>query len=352
MELAVRDERLTLRVGTVTLAALAAFAVFQLVFDGCRQGDRFPVTVYFAHLGGLAEDADVQVAGRVIGQVESIYAVPAHMTRPGHLLYPLGGVAVRLGIERARAYMTTKNAEIFISNKGMFGQRYLEVGVPLAGAERERPLRAGDEVRGVDPPIMDRVLTRSYRNIEIARRFMAAIRPEWDELTEALGQLALTLTRFEVLPAAVALGESLDRLSGQARALGAKVAESGVTGATLAQLMSEAQVTSARLDQSMTEVRARLRILQREIDGLRTRIPDDLGQRLERLLTTTDESLARVQGLVVQVREIAASVRRGEGTVGAIWNDPEFPEHAKELGRIIKRRPWKLFGTRRQAGAQ
>ena len=37
-------------------------------------------------------------------------------------------------------------------------------------------------------------------------------------------------------------------------------------------------------------------------------------------------------------------IARGEGTIGRIQHDPEFPEDAKELGKILKRTPWRVIG--------
>lgn len=348
--LAVRDERLTTRVGAITLACLAALAGFQIASDGCDFTERFPVTVYYAHLGGLSEGDAVQVAGRQIGHISAISSVPTRADGPAHPLMPEGGVAVHLLIDVDRRHMTALNAEPFIATKGLFGQKYIELGPPAGGAERQRPLRAGDEIRGVDRAKADRVFIRSYRNMQIAREFMDAIRPEWDELTRALGQLGLTLTRFEVMPAAVAAGESIGRLTGEARALRATIAATGVTRADIARLLDDARATAERMNATIAEVRARLRVLEMEFTRLRARIPDDSLARFRGALTAADQSLARVDHLVASAREIASIIRRGEGTVGAIWNDPEFPEYAKDLGKLIKRHPWELIGRPRPNG--
>lgn len=347
MELAVRDQRLSTRVGALTLLFVGAFSAFIVASDGCDFTTRFPVTVYFGHLGGLAEGDSVQVAGREIGHITAISSMPVGADGPSHPLLPEGGVAVHLVIDEGRRYMTAKNSEPFIANKGLFGQKYIELGPPPGRAIRDRQLRAGDELRGVDPPRMDRVLIRSYRNLSVARAFMDAIRPEWDDLTGALARLGLTLARFEVLPAAVAAGESLRRMTGEARTLRATVLATGVARADIARVLDDARATSARLEVAMTDVRTRLQVLKTELARLRARIPDDALTRFQRAVTVADASLSKVQNLVANAREIVDIVRRGEGTVGAIWNDPEFPEYAKDLGKLIKRHPWELLGRPR-----
>jgi hypothetical protein len=34
----------------------------------------------------------------------------------------------------------------------------------------------------------------------------------------------------------------------------------------------------------------------------------------------------------------------GRGTVGALLHDPEFIDDAKQLGKTLKRQPWRIFG--------
>jgi hypothetical protein len=40
--------------------------------------------------------------------------------------------------------------------------------------------------------------------------------------------------------------------------------------------------------------------------------------------------------------ELAQRIARGEGSLGRLLTDPEFPEDTKELGKIMKRQPWKI----------
>jgi ABC-type transporter Mla subunit MlaD len=304
--------------------------------------------VYFQHLGGLTEGGDVQVAGRVIGRIASIASVPRPLAPEGHPLHPEGGVAVHLELEEAYDYMTALNAEVFISTRGVFGNKYIEMGPPANDAPRERRLRAGDKLRGIDPPQLDRVLIRTYRNLEIARDFLRAVSPEWDELSAAIDQLSATLRGFEVMPAAVAAGESLERLGAEARTLRDIAADTGLEVEDLSRVMAEARVTIVRMETTVVDVRARIRVLIDELARLQARIPDDAVARFEAALNAADERLGKVQGIVAKAGDIIGRVRRGEGTVGAIWNDPEFPEQAKNLGRLIKRNPWRLIGRPRE----
>jgi hypothetical protein len=52
----------------------------------------------------------------------------------------------------------------------------------------------------------------------------------------------------------------------------------------------------------------------------------------------------KLEGVAASVRVVAERWQRREGTLGRLLTDPEFPEDAKELGKILKRQPWRIFG--------
>ena len=54
-------------------------------------------------------------------------------------------------------------------------------------------------------------------------------------------------------------------------------------------------------------------------------------------------AIDKVDPLLATVDDIAARFARHEGSIGRLMHDPEFPEDAKELGKILKRRPWRVI---------
>ncbi|HUS69040.1 MAG TPA: hypothetical protein VMZ28_31100, partial [Kofleriaceae bacterium] len=94
----------------------------------------------------------------------------------------------------------------------------------------------------------------------------------------------------------------------------------------------------------LQRVGAALDRLTADIDRVRARLPDDLVARLERSLDGARAAVARLEAIAATGQELAARVRRGQGTIGALMNDPEFSDDAKQLGRILKREPWRVIG--------
>lgn len=344
MSLAAQDERLTRRVGAVTLLVLVtgiALAIF--VLPRIEWGEHVRLRVYFHHTGGLREGAPIVVAGAAVGRVEAIALSPRGAPGP---LAGDEGVAVTVAVEAAVARRVMRGGDVFVASRGALSERYLELGP--APAASTAPLADGDEVLGRDPPTLDRVLERTWNNLTTAQEFARAVRPEAEALRAAVGRLAATLD--DLAPAVAGTGGLLGELA----ALRAEVhtlREVGLGGDRgLAQL-------SAVLDGSRAVV-ARARAL---LDGLGTTaaalaastgaLQARLGARGPAALATAQLAITRMRAaldqldpLLAKLAELNGRLARGEGSLGRLMKDPEFPEDAKALGKIMKRQPWKIIG--------
>jgi phospholipid/cholesterol/gamma-HCH transport system substrate-binding protein len=304
------------------------------------------VTAFYQQVGQLTEGADVQLAGRVVGQVDAIQLVPMKAVRDEtHPLHPDGGVALRLHIQKRYAGWAAPNGEYFITAKGVLGEPYVEIGPPPGGAVRERGLEDGDQVRGIDPPRMDQVLVRSFANMTAFRRLLDEITPSATALRAALDRLGDELDAMEPQPGAYgALRRSVGELGDAWGALARDWRAADVDPAALARMGRSASDVLDRARGELQSIGAALDRLTADIDRVRTRLPDDLADRLDRALTEARAAIARLETIAATGQELAARVRRGQGTIGALMNDPEFSDDAKQLGRILKREPWRVLG--------
>lgn len=346
MSLAVQDDRLTTRVGAIVLVLLAAAIVFVItVLDRIELRSAVKVRVYFGQDTALREGTVVVVAGRTVGEIVGIELVPQNLAGEGHPLHGTGGIAAVARIESRYAHMVSKNGEFFISSRSMFAPRYLEVGPPPGGAASERAVQDGDGVRGIDPPSLDRVMQRTWDNLTDTRLFLDALAPEMDALVAALRTMSTTLDEVQPEPGAMdELITSVQGVRGEAARLGETLDSLTVDADSLTRLADAADATSAQLGHASADLRARLATLGTAATALGDRIPDDLRARLVRTAAAAELSLARLEILNSRVRDLFARIGRGEGTIGGLMNDPEFADEAKELGKIIKREPWRLFG--------
>ena len=54
--------------------------------------------------------------------------------------------------------------------------------------------------------------------------------------------------------------------------------------------------------------------------------------------------MRKLDRIASDARELMAMVDRGEGNIGGLFNDAEFSDNAKEIGKILKRQPWLMVG--------
>jgi len=350
MSLLAQDERLTRRVGAVTLVLLAlAIGFFVFILDRIEWGAHIRLEVYFHATGGLREGAPFVVAGEEVGRVEAIALVPRGTQK---LLGNEDGVEVRVAIEAGAAKRIQYGGDVFVTSRGALSGKYLEIGAaPEPGtklfdgtimSDPPRSLREGDEILGRDPPSLDRVLQRTWDNLTTTAAFAAEVRPEYRALVAEVDQLRATL---EQIAPEVTLGDDITALRDEAgRTYDALGGEAGIDrmrammdhgDATIAQ----ARGTIAKLDASIEKVKVGL-------DHLRTKIGPRGEEAIAKAEAAIDQiraTIAKVDPLLAQVEALQQHIDRGEGSLLKLARDPEFPEDAKELGKILKRQPWKVI---------
>lgn len=342
MSLLAQDERLTRRVGTVALALIgAAIGFFVFLKDRIEIGARTRIYVYFHHSAGLMEKAALIVGGEPIGHIEAIETVGRGGTNP---LKGEVGVRARVTIDGDDAWKVRADAVVFVSSRGPLSGKYLEIAPPRRGAEPAPEISDGAELLGIDPPTLDNVLNRSWRNMTNFRAFAQAIGPEIDALRTEIRTLRATIS--SITPPAGTLGLYVEAKALVAEAertyevglggeFGVAAFRSMVTGArgTLAQVrvaLDKIQPLAARLDADVARIRGSL-------------AAHDPASRIEATIARARAVLDQIEPLLAKVDDVSGRLARGEGSLGLLMKDPEFPEDAKELGKILKRQPWKVI---------
>ncbi len=337
MSLLAQDERLTRRVGFVTLALIAlACGFFIFVYDRLDLGDRIRVRVHFVGTGGLVEGAPFVVAGRTIGTIETIVLSPRGSSA---LLEGEEGVVVTVAIDAEVASRIGRTGDVFVTSRGALGARYLEIGAPR---EPGPSLRDGDELRGRDPPSLDRVLHRTWTNLMTAAAFAAAVRPEYDALAAELDTMRATLT--ELAPG-ILLREDVNALVDEGRRTQAALGgEAGLD--RLRKLRGDTETTIGGARRAIAKLRTSAEALSASIAILRARL-DSKGaeafDRIEIAIARVREAIAKSDPLLAQLEALEQHIARGDGSLLKLARDPEFPEDAKELGKILKRQPWRIL---------
>lgn len=347
MSLLAQNERLARRVGAITLCVLGcAIAFFVFLFDKIELGSPTRIRVYFSHSTGLREHAPLVVGGQRIGHVESIESVLHGGDTP--LAGAVGTVAI-VAIDDGEAWKVPHDADVFVSSRGLLSERYLEVA---PGGDASTPIREGAQLRGADPPMLDTALRRTWANMLTFEAFVDEVGPELAALRTAriqlLGEVAAIAAEIEQL---VPLISGVGPLIDEARELVV------IAKQTYAQSLGGPQGLAA-VDATLADARVLVRQLRVVIDQLAPlaarlegdvlRIRDhvaarDPAGRASDVLARIRVAIDKVDPLLATAQDLAARFARHEGTIGRLMHDPEFPEDAKELGKILKRRPWRVI---------
>ena len=336
-----QDERLARKVGVISLFVLgASIAFFVFLWGRIEIGSYTRVSVYFHHAGGLREGAPFVVGGQSIGRVESIAPSPRGADTP---LAGDEGVQVTVAISTARARELKHGADVFVASRGALSDKYLEIGpTPETGA----PLADGKPILGRDPPSLDRVLQRTWDNLTTFSAFLDDVRPEVTALRGQLEQLGEAIGTLPIEGAAP-LGVEVDALVAEAK----RTLDTGLGGRAgldrLGAVIDHARATVALARTSLDSLRARAATLQTALDTTGQRISTKGSQAVAKVELAIDRARAaidKIDPLLAKIAEINDRLARGEGSIGRLANDPEFPEDAKELGKILKRQPWKIVG--------
>ncbi len=344
MSLLAQDEALTRKVGAAVLLLVAAgiaFVVF--VYDRIEWGPHVRIGVYFRQTGGLREGAPLVVGGKSIGEVESIALAPRDPAGP------LGGdegVVATIAIAKRDAKRIARGGDVFVTSRGAFGARYLEIG-PAPDPDGATLADDTRPIVGRDPPTMDRVLQRTWDNLNITRDFAEAVRPEYDVLRAQLGELATTLEQLSPnIAGAAGLALEIQGLAAEARKF-RDIELGGDDGlAKLAATVTAARSTLAQARLVLDQLGTKARALTASTDALRTRLGERGPEALAKVELAIDRMRAaidKIDPLLAKVEDLNARIARGEGSLGKLMKDPEFPEDAKALGKIMKRQPWKVL---------
>jgi ABC-type transporter Mla subunit MlaD len=343
------DTRLARRVGTIALVVMGLAAVFFVfIYDRIEWGSHVRVRVYFHTTGGVTEGAPFVVAGRTVGKIESIALVPRGASK---LLGDEEGVVLTVAIDADEAPKLDHGGDVFVASRGTLSAKYLELG---PAPEPTRPLEAGDELVGADPPSLDRVLQRTWDNLQTMGTFAAELKPEFDALRAQIDELRSHFDRTSgnlavLIPAIDRVGDLIDdasTVSAQIRQLreGALGGEAG--RAKIVALIDHGRVAIAGARVSLDKLSASASQLGASLDALKGRLGpkgDEAIAKLELAIDRTRSAIDKIDPLLAQIEALNASLAAGDGSLMKLMHDPEFPEDAKELGKILKRHPWRVM---------
>ena len=344
MSLFAQHEGLARRVGAFALlvmAVTAACAVFLL--DRVKLGSPTRIRVMFRHSAGLHEHAALVIAGQPIGRIEAIALVPHGA---GSVLAGEVGVAVTVAVDDGSAWKVPARAEIFVASRGPLSDKYLEVAPPAG--DPGPAIHDGQELRGIDPPSLDNVLQHTWANMTTFKLFVETVKPE---LLALRTQISALRGQLDGLAADAVPAGGVGALATETRALVAAARQTYEASLGGEPGLDQFRAMLADARQVIAEARAAIDVLGPSAAAMAADLARVRGHlttsdpitRVEQTIVAIRAVLDKVDPLLANAAELADRVARGEGSIGRLLQDPEFPEDTKDLGKIMKRQPWKII---------
>ncbi|MCC6749727.1 MAG: MCE family protein [Deltaproteobacteria bacterium] len=331
------SERLQQAVG-VALVLLLGGALGLLV-----RASRHPLTtgyrlhVDFARVENLKEGVDVRLSGRRLGRVLAV-----RRSIPGETPPPLGPVRVTVWIERAQGQLFWRNAQVYLNSVGgVIGERYLEVGPP-AGAP-EAPAAPESALRGIDPPVLDRLLNESFRTMNLALRILKEEAPSLRTIGSGMAHIRKLLAETGVNEAPGRLKARVVTLLDELRGLENAFNQATEGGRAVTRLRG-------RVERLVDGHGPQVRTLVRRAERLSTavgeleQLVDPRKKALVAAFERLDRAATLAKAMTRQIAALMARVERGEGSLARLAKDPELVDDFKESQRTIRETPWKVLG--------
>jgi ABC-type transporter Mla subunit MlaD len=244
------------------------------------------------------------------------------------------------------AWKVPAGAEIFVASRGPLSDRYLEVAPPHG--DPGPAIHDGQELRGVDPPSLDTVLQHTWTNMTTFKLFVEAVKPELGALRRELDDLRAGIDQ---VAGGTGGADRVAALATEARAVlaAARHTYDDALGGAAGIAGVRAMVRDARA--AVAEIRAAIDLLGPRAAAIAADLARVRGHlatadpiaRGEQAIVQLRAALDKIDPVLARLDELGARIAAGEGSIGRLIQDPEFPEDAKDLGKLMKRHPWNII---------
>ena len=376
------ERNLEIKVGILVLVAGALLTGFIFVMGGISFEDRFDVHVDFSNPLWLSTGATVKVSGTEVGKVEDITFMGGQLDpKVNRRVY----VRVTLSMaERVRPALHA-DAQFYIANQGLLGEQYVEIDPGTF----EAPLMDFSKAQlGNDPPRLEKFLIQGY---EMMQKLDDMLDAPGEDVSGMLGTVARAMRSLD--RGMGGLADLLEQVKGDVNGITSNlrtISEEALGGvrdvrgwvkeggkidlilsdvrAVTQDLPQQADGLIANIDSTVSHVdrvvgqvggaigdeqQQQIRTVIRNLETVSQRavgVADDIGtlaadvrEQLDPVVERIRQAADNVVALLEGANEIVRTIRRGEGTVGALLMDEQIFDDLKELIRDLKHNPWKFF---------
>ena len=187
----VKEYATEIKVGALVFAALALGIVFLwLLGDYTPIGRTYNIQVTYNFAGGIELGTPVRVSGIKVGKVTGIKFLEPPAERKA-----LGETALKLKLNIARTVKKNirKDSKFYINQAGIIGERYVEI---TPGTATFPVIESGEEVRGVDPPRFDQMISQGMDVFGEVSRIIEENKEGLEAAADAMGEAGKLLNKL------------------------------------------------------------------------------------------------------------------------------------------------------------
>lgn len=294
------ERTLQIRMGVFTLIVLVALAavVSSLNREAGLFTARYTLYADFDHIEGLFTNAPVRLAGNHVGRVRDIAFLPPGSGR---------ALRVELDIDTSVQDRIRGDSLASVHTAGLLGDMYIEITL---GGEKAEPLLDGGMIASRDPLSFNELADKGAELLANLVAFSASAERIVGSFEDAMGTESIAST-FGSLANIV---NEIETGDGMLHAL--VYDESGDASADLAGAISELRGSLQRLNVILSQVEDGDGLLHDFIYGA-----DD----------TDRSTLAAMRSATERLESVLRKIDEGEGSFGALVNDPTIYEDLKIL---------------------
>ncbi len=328
------------KVGALILVSLVLLGGFVLVMGGLSLEKTYRLYVDFDNPGGLLAGAAVRIGGVKVGSVKDLQFL-------GGKVDPKTGrrvvVRTEIAVEKRVQDSIHQDADFYVTAQGVLGEQFLAIN---PGSPDKPQLEEGAEVKGIDPPRLDLFLAKAYElldttveGIKSNRQTLGDIIDNTDGILKGLNFIVTgNRERIERTLA------NVEDISVEAKQLTHDARTNYVDNPKVLQTVDRVNDLVSRIHEDSGPMLKDAREALANLNRVSATVGDPQEQeKIRKALADIAQLAERANATAADAQAIAAHIKSGKGTVGALVMDEEIYDDMQEMVRDLKHNPWKFL---------
>lgn len=328
------------KVGALILVSLVLLGGFVLIMGGLSFEKTYRLYVDFQNPGGLVSGAAVRIGGVKVGSVKDLEFL-------GGKIDPKTGrpvvVRAEIAVEKRVQGSIHQDADFYVTSQGLLGEQFLAIN---PGGPDKPVLEEGAEVRGIDPPRLDLFLAKAYELLDTTVEAIENHRTTLSDIIENTDGVLKGLN-FVVNGNRERIERTLanvEDITVEAKQLTHDARTNYVDNPKVLATVDRVNDLVTRIHEDSGPMLKDAREALANLNRVSTTVGDPQEQeKIRKTLADVAQLAERANAAAADAQAIAAHIKSGKGTVGALVMDDEIYDDMQEMVRDLKHNPWKFL---------